>query len=134
MMKSTKHIAPCADFELIAEQSIYVEWRPVTLNLGDVQALMTQIKAIYGTQPYCYLMNIQKLKGAPKQVRDFFNSEEFNTYCKAMAILSGSVLSKMLGNLFLSFNKLPYAAKMFSDSEKAMHWLNTQQEELGERY
>lgn len=126
-MDTTKHEANCASFKQLEEKIIQIDWKPIVLKLEDIHKMIQQIKTVYGNGPYFFLMNIKQFKGAPKEVRDYFTSPEFVQIAKGMAMVSGSALSRIVGNLFLSFNKPAYSCKMFSDIEKAFLWLKKKQ-------
>lgn len=58
-----------------------------------------------------------------KKARDFFSSPEGNKNLKAGAIIIDSPFTAMLGNFLLSVNKPNIPARLFTDTDKAVQWL-----------
>jgi len=71
------------------------------------------------------IADIREIKQIPKEVRDFFASSAADNAAKASAILINSGVSKIIGNLFLLFNKPKYPTKLFRDDKKALEWLKS---------
>lgn len=61
-----------------------------------------------------------------KDIRDYLASEEIVPICKASALLVGSGISKMVGNLFLTFSRPLFPTKIFTNEAKALEWLQTE--------
>lgn len=77
--------------------------------------------------PIATLMDIRKVKGSTKEVRDLINTSETtkkNTLCAAILLSSG--VPKIIGNLFLRFSKPDYPTRLFRSKEKAIKWLQEQ--------
>ncbi len=66
------------------------------------------------------LVDMRKVGKTTKAVRQTAPEDEMQ---KAVALLTGLGLSKIVGNLFLSFRKPKYPTKIFSDREAAIAWL-----------
>jgi len=68
------------------------------------------------------LSDIRGVRSVSKDVRDYLASDEIR-HPKAHAILVGSAITKMIGNLFLRFNKPKFPNKIFKDIPSAEAWL-----------
>lgn len=74
--------------------------------------------------PLNILADIRKVKGTSKEVRDYGGKNEAVLQkMKKLAILLNSGLSKVIGNIFLKFNKPSYETRLFTDEAKAKEWL-----------
>lgn len=74
---------------------------------------------------YPCLSNGLLVKGASKDYRKLSEIES-PKLVSALALLVGNPLARIAGNLFIKFAKLSYPAKLFSDKEKALKWLQEQ--------
>ena len=55
--------------------------------------------------------------------RAYGNSEAVRSITTAMAMLTDSLLSVILGNFFIGINRPDYPTKLFKCPEKAIEWL-----------
>lgn len=70
------------------------------------------------------------LRGNPiteDAARSYGSSLEVIAITQAMAFVTGTFISKVLGNLFINFSKPPYPTRLFDTKEKAQVWLNSMQ-------
>lgn len=70
-----------------------------------------------------YLSDVRKVKKTSREARIIFASEVSAEACKAVALIIGSRISKIIGNVFMTFNKPLYPTKLFTDEEQAKRWL-----------
>ena len=70
----------------------------------------------------CWLMTVNPKMQTNKEIRDYLG-EVLPKTVKAMALISTSVLTRMMANLFFSIKDLGYPTKVFSDVEHAKVWL-----------
>jgi len=70
------------------------------------------------------LADLRKAKvGADAQARAYYVTDEAAEHKSAMAMLTSSVVQKMLGNFFFRVNRPPYPTQMFTDEHEALSWL-----------
>ena len=74
-------------------------------------------------KPLPVFIQMSDVKSADKDARDFFSSDEGTKGVKAGAIFVDSVFYSFLGNFFLQVTKPKIPAKLFTDKEKAIKWL-----------
>lgn len=74
------------------------------------------------------ISDVRKVKKVSKAVRDYLGNDDDTSALKgvepaATALLLKSGISKILGTLFLKFNKPKVPIRLFLKEEKAMEWL-----------
>ncbi|EJF54306.1 hypothetical protein SapgrDRAFT_2650 [Saprospira grandis DSM 2844] len=67
-----------------------------------------------------YITDIRLLKSASREAREYLRD---HSGAAAAAIIVGGGLSKMLGNMYMSFSKPLYPSRIFQDEKKAIAWL-----------
>jgi hypothetical protein len=70
----------------------------------------------------CMLLDVTHSSETTREVRDFA-AEELPKITKAIAMVSGSALGKVLANLFFLLKSHPYPVKYFTDETEARVWL-----------
>lgn len=85
------------------------------------QHFITNGKAL----PVLVDIRCQEGKNANKQTRDYLASPEVANITKAAAVLIGNPITKMIGNIFIKFNKPSFPTQLFTDETKALNWLKT---------
>ena len=73
----------------------------------------------FGLNQY-YVTDIRLLKSASKEAREYLRN---HSGAAAAAIIVGGGLSKMLGNMYMSFSSPLYPTRIFQDEKKAIAWL-----------
>ena len=64
-----------------------------------------------------------KIKSMPRDSRVYLSGEEAKKTAIALALVTETSLSKIIGNFLLGLNKPSYPIKMFTSQEKAKQWL-----------
>lgn len=105
------------------EQVFYAKKNDDIKEMGAYMDTCTQMVEHYDFIPM--LVDARAIKGISKEVRDYIRKREKETGSKAekLAIIVGSGISKITGNMFFSFSKPPYPTKLFTNKEKALEWL-----------
>jgi len=73
----------------------------------------------FGLDKY-YITDIRQLKSASKEAREYLRN---HSGAAAAAVIVGGGLSKMLGNMYMSFSRPLYPTRIFQDEKKAIAWL-----------
>ena len=107
---------------LLEEQIVEEVYKPVTIDLAMMKSHTEDSLQAYG-RGYWYLSDISLLKSTKREARDYLAK---NSIAAGAAILTNSPISKMVGNLFLKFNKPEFPTKLFTDREKALAWIKEQ--------
>lgn len=69
------------------------------------------------------LLDMRQIKAQRREVREYYASQEATEKYNAVAILVGSPISKVIGNIFLGIGRLPVPTKLFSSDQEALVWL-----------
>jgi hypothetical protein len=92
------------------------------VSLEETKKTIEEFRAMLGGKKVCLLIDITNSSESTREARDYA-AEEFPKFIKAMAMVSGSELGKMLANLFFNLKRQPYPSKMFTDVNEARDWL-----------
>ena len=77
----------------------------------------------------CWLLiNIGKMRALNREARRFFASEELhsNFGVQGLALVMGSPIGTMIGNIYHSINRTKHPTKLFVDEESAQRWIQSQ--------
>ncbi|MBC7695318.1 MAG: STAS/SEC14 domain-containing protein [Burkholderiales bacterium] len=90
--------------------------------MEDYQKSMWEFRKKIGDRKVCLLVDATNAAESNKEIRDYV-ALELPKFVKALAVLSGSALGKMLANLFFKLKTQPYPIRIFNDELKAREWL-----------
>jgi hypothetical protein len=71
------------------------------------------------------LVDIRESKGASRECRAYFASDEAAKIQSAGALLISSPLSRLIGNFFIGLNKPKFPTTLFTNEYEAIKWLKT---------
>lgn len=126
------------DFMTPPADAVTTRWGPIWLsedgiiiNLGarasqsreEVARYMEHIRQVSAGKPRPLLIEISRLRVASKEVRDEYDRQKADQLATAMALVTTSAVSKMIGNMLVGFNKSKIPFKLFTDAAKAREWL-----------
>lgn len=93
----------------------------ITLNVAkEIVKVRTEF---FENKYYPMLIEDKGVVSMTKEARDFFSTKEGANCVTAGALLLKSVFSTYLGNFFLKVAKPITPAKIFTDKNKAIEWL-----------
>lgn|SRR6056300_813128 len=97
---------------------------PITLDIAKDIVIQRREKMNY--EDVYILIDDQSLKGIDHDARTYLSSDEGVKGLKAGAIVVSSAFSKHMANFFLKItvNKPKIPAKVFTDRQEALDWLN----------
>lgn len=124
-MKKEKISTPVADIQRGSDGIIRLRYTiPGTeVKLEDIKAVRAAIWEMSDGQKRPVLADIRNLKGSDREVTKYSSGEEMAQSLKAAAILSDSVISRVLGNLFIGIGKPPFPTRLFNSETEAVEWL-----------
>jgi len=93
------------------------------IDLEAAKHIVQDRLAFTGNKMMVALVYNQGVQGMDKEARDFLSSPQGNKGLKAGAIVMDSAFTSILGNFFLSVNKPNIPARLFTNEEQAMKWL-----------
>ena len=71
------------------------------------------------------LIDMMAVSEITKEARDYFANERTASIQRAVALLTNSPVSRVIGNFFMGLNKPICPTRMFTDPHKAVKWLQT---------
>ena len=123
MLSEKKFSTPIGDVTL-KDGIMYVYQYPVEATLEQAKEHIAMLREeLKEHLPLPALIDIKDMKSTKKEVRDYLGGSDLIPIVKATALITGSGLSKIVGNLFLQFSKPNFPTKLFSDEAKAAEWL-----------
>jgi hypothetical protein len=69
------------------------------------------------------LIDIRNMSTIDKESRQYLASQEAVTFLSATALLAENFLTKITGNIFMTFEKHLVPTKLFTDENEALEWL-----------
>jgi len=91
----------------------------------DAVDLVNERKKLGKGQKVLLLSDIRKAKSGSKEAKNYLGTEEAAEDVIANAILVNNYTSKMIGNIFLIFQKPAVPVRLFTSEEKALDWLTS---------
>ena len=70
------------------------------------------------------LADMGRIKSMPRESRAYLSGEEAKKTAIALALVTETPISKIVGNFLLGLNKPSYPIKMFTTLQDAQQWLN----------
>ena len=105
---------------LLDNELVYSETKPNTKeNLEDAKENIDGILKIMEGRKLPMISDINNLKSQSKEARDHYSNSPI---CSAVALVTDSRLSMIIGNFFLCLNKATAPTKMFKSKEDALDW------------
>ena len=93
------------------------------LSLDDVKHMFTVLHQRIGNRKVCILADVTHATVEISRENRDYAAVELPKITKAVAMVSHSVLGKMLANLFFTLKTQPYPTKMFTNETAAREWL-----------
>lgn len=105
-------------------QIAHADWQQgAVCDLAAAQAISAELMALgHGRIPV--LVDMRGLAKFERAAREHFISDDEGA--RAVALLVGSAVSKMIANFFIGMKRLPVPIQMFTDRVEAVDWLEQQ--------
>ncbi len=100
----------------------------VKVELEHSQAIVAARRELGGETQQLLCVDLTNTPRPSKASRDYTDSDEIRSITKAMAMVTPSRLSRVIGNFFLGFAKSTFPTKLFPTEEQAVAWLLAQPE------
>lgn len=78
-----------------------------------------------GDECQLVLADIKNVSQTDREARNFAKKTIMIKHTKALALIVGGPISKVLGNFFIGFNKGAFPVKLFTNGEEAKTWLRS---------
>lgn len=97
----------------------------VQLDADNTRELFAAYRQIGGSGRLRVLSDIRGLRSSTAESRALATTEEATSLHAGAAVVIGSSLTRMMGNLFMRMNKPAYPTRLFNDVDTAVAWLET---------
>lgn len=98
-------------------------------TLQDAIEILDAIRELSQGKPAYILSDVRNLVSADSDALEYFASEESRKLVKANAMVSKSLLTRSLINLYLLVNKPQYPMSVFKSFDAAANWLKRMKED-----
>ena len=97
------------------------------MTLDDAKEFLDACLELGGGQKIVALYDLRDNKSftSDRETRAYVAGESGEQVCKAVALLIGSPVSRMVGNFYLRISKPIYPTRLFTSEEEALAWLET---------
>lgn len=89
----------------------------------DIEEGNNLMKEIVGSCRVPLLIQMREVLSMEREARNLVQAEQQRTIVAAVALLVGSPVSMVIGNLFIGLNKLPIPTRLFTSESQARDWL-----------
>jgi len=105
---------------------MYIEFKKDSIvELFHINEIIEERCAIQHEKKVLTIVDIRNLWQANVAAREKAASPAMTDHNIALAILSDSLPTRILGNFYMKFNKPNVPTKMFDSEAEALEWLNT---------
>ncbi len=96
---------------------------PGKMTLDDARANARQFEQLVDGVPSRLIVDMVVPYSTEPGVREFYASEEASRWVIALAMVTPSPASRIVGNFFLRLQHPPYPCRMFATTDEAAAWL-----------
>lgn len=114
----------------IEDNILYHVYKKSFVDLQVAKESVETKIALCGKQNYPTLINIRKVKSTTKEAREYLSSSKGLANISVAAILAPTLISKLIGTFFMTFNSPKVKTKLFNDKDEAITWLQKEAEHL----
>ncbi len=94
-----------------------------THNLENAKESMAFTKILAAGIPRPLLVDMSKIRSMSKDAREEYVKKIDEPFVTAVALVTNSNISRMVGNFFIGLNQAYVPVKLFTNAEKAREWL-----------
>jgi hypothetical protein len=95
------------------------------LDAENTRELFAMYRTLGGDVPLKILSDIRGMRSSTPESRALATTEEATSLHAAAAVIVGSKLTRMMGNLFMRLNRPAYPTRLFDDADSAVAWLHS---------
>ena len=100
---------------------VHAEGNVITKEIA-ISHVQERLKLTEGIT-YPMFIDSRGVKYVTKEAREYLNKGDGVKYISAGAFFINSSVSKIIGNYYLKFTRPPIPARLFTDHDKALQWL-----------
>jgi hypothetical protein len=90
-------------------------------TLADATENMAAMEALSQGRPFLLLLDMREMQSQDRDARYAYTNAP--TQPHALAIIVGSAISRITGNLFVTMKRPVFPSRLFTDMHSAMTWL-----------
>jgi hypothetical protein len=94
-------------------------------TLEDAQVNAAALARMGQEKPRPWLIDIRLGQGVDRPARVYYSSAAVARFTRAVALLIGSPVSRVVANFFIGLNKQLVPTQLFTSEEQAVTWLQT---------
>jgi hypothetical protein len=94
------------------------------VDLNTVKMIVEYRLSHFGHKEFPLLIHTNKVKYISREARNYLASKEGCQKIKSCAILTNSIVTKVIANFFLQINKPLVPTKLFTNEDSARKWLS----------
>ena len=102
-------------------------------TLEDILANVGAFNEIAEGRKRLLLVDMHVAAAIEAKAREYYATEEASRYVLALALITPSTATRILGNFFLGLNKPAYPCRMFATIEDGVVWLHARAREVASR-
>lgn len=107
------------------QQILHARFKSAEVNFEIAQKSLEERKKITEKKTLPLLVDISHVKSVSKEARELLAHKDHTVGLSASALLTSSYLSKIIGNLFLKFNKPSIPTRIVNTKEEGVKFLST---------
>lgn len=92
-------------------------------GLAEAKENMEYNRKASAGKPRPLLADMTRVRSISKEAREEYVKEIDDPFVTAVALLTKSSVSRMIGNIFIGLNNTTVPTRLFNDPEKAREWL-----------
>ena len=92
-------------------------------TLDNAKESMAYTKKLAAGTPRPLLVDMSKIRSMSKDAREEYVKKVDEPFVTAVALVTSSNISRMVGNFFIGMNQAYVPVKLFTQPEKAREWL-----------
>ena len=106
---------------------IHIINKPKDLHgIEDAKENIVALRNMSNGVPHLLLIDVTHIKSIERGARELYASEGNPHRVKAVALLTNSIVGRIVGNFFIGFNKPEVPTRLFIDERLARSWLAKQ--------
>ena len=113
-----------ARIRLEEDDLVHVTTLPgVVQTLADAKENEQAENELTGGERHTLLVDMREIRAQDREARQYYTRPEAQKTIRAVAIVIGSPMSRVIGNFFLGFNKPSVPNRLFTSEAEAIVWL-----------
>ncbi|HEY0734977.1 MAG TPA: hypothetical protein VGD69_08730 [Herpetosiphonaceae bacterium] len=93
--------------------------------LDDARENGMIMRNIMQGREYRALVDLRQMKSQDREAREYYTQPGHTPGLVAIALLIGSPMSRVIGNLYMGFSKSDIPTRLFTSEAEALRWLET---------